>query len=444
MLVENKTTEFKREYVEDVKNTVVAFSNTDGGKLFIGLNDDGSVYGVADVEAVLLKASNAIRDAIRPDVTLFTDCSADELDGKPIVVITVQRGTARPYYLAGKGLRPEGVFVRQGASTAPATESLILKMIKETSGDNYEEARSLNQQLSFERTSAFFKKKKLAFKEAQKRTLRLIGEDGTYTNLALLLSEQCAHTIKLAIFEGSKKSVFHDRQELSGSLLSQLEEAFSYIGRFNRTRSEFNGLDRVDMRDYPPEAVREALLNAIVHRDYSFSASTLISIFDDRIEFVTIGGLVKGVSLEDIMLGVSVLRNQHLANVFYRLKLIEAYGTGMLKINECYEDYAVKPQIEASDNAFKITLPNTNYSGASSLQSQTQAAPVRFVAPMEDRKIIITEMFENRDYIVRKDVEAALNMSQASAILTLREMVGSGILVKEGGGKYSRYRLDKK
>src|SRR5699024_11153931 len=126
-------------------------------------------------------------------------------------------------------------------------------------------------------------------------------------------------------------------------------------------RAEFEGLNRIDKRDYPSEALREALLNAITHRDYSFSGSTLISIFDDRIEFVTIGGLVRGLTFDDIMLGVSALRNQNLANVFYRLKLIEAYGTGILKINESYAECAVKPQFEVTDNAFKITLPNINY-----------------------------------------------------------------------------------
>jgi len=167
--------------------------------------------------------------------------------------------------------------------------------------------------------------------------------------------------IKLAVFEGSRKSVFKDRRELSGSLLGQMEEAVDYIDRYNRTRAEFSGLDRLDIQDYPPEAIREALLNAIVHRDYSFSSATLISIFEDRIEFVKIGGLVKGITLDDVELRVSVLRNQYLANIFYRLRLIEAYGTGILKINECYNDYAVKPVIETTSNAFKITLPNTNF-----------------------------------------------------------------------------------
>lgn len=216
----------------------------------------------------------------------------------------------------------------------------ILDMIRETGGDSYEGARALQQQLTFEKAADFFGKRNVEFGPAQMRTLHLIGEDGTYTNLGFLLSDQCTHTIKIAMFEGSKKAVFRDRREFSGSLFGQLEEAISYIDRCNRTRAEFSGLDRVDMRDYPTDAVREALLNAVVHRDYSFNSPTLISIFEDRIELVTVGGLVRGISMDDVLLGVSVLRNEYLANVFYRLKLIEAYGTGILKITDCYEDYS--------------------------------------------------------------------------------------------------------
>jgi ATP-dependent DNA helicase RecG len=314
---------------------------------------------------------------------------------------------------------------------------MILQMIKETSGDCYEDARSLKQQLTFEKTSAYFKKKQIEFGEAQKRTLNIISEDGTYSNLGMLLSEQCTHTIKLAVFEGSKKSVFRDRKELTGSLLEQLEDAYSFINQFNRTRAEFVELERIDQRDYPPEALREALLNAIVHRDYSISGPTLISIFDDRIEIITIGGLVRGISYDDMMLGVSLLRNPHLANVFYRLRLIEAYGTGMLKINECYADYDAKPLIEVTDNAFKMTLPNLNF--ARELRPDTK--PVKNRSSLTAREEKVISLFEDQETIARKDVQDALGVSQATAILVLREMVEQGILIKESGGKYSRYRM---
>lgn len=441
--MENKTTEYKREYVDDIKNTIIAFANCDGGTLYIGIDDDGSICGVEDVDGTMLRVTNAIRDAVRPDITMFIECRNEYMGGKPVVAVVVQRGTARPYYLYGKGIRPEGVYVRQGASTVPATDAAILNMIKETSGDSYEAARSLNQQLTFEKAREFFQKRNVEFEQAQMRTLHLIGEDQTYTNLAFLLSDQCTHSLKLAVFEGSKKSVFKDRCELSGSILKQLEDAFDYIDRYNRTRAEFSGLDRIDMRDYPAEAVREALLNAIVHRDYSFSSSTLISIFEDRIEFVTIGGLVKGITLDDVKLGVSVLRNQYLASVFYRLRLIEAYGTGILKINECYDEYAVKPVIETTNNAFKITLPNTNFyieknkSDSSSVEGSVK------LTKKQERLQKVLELCRSKGSIVRTDVETALNVSQSTAILLLRDLTVAGVLVKEGRGKNLRYYENK-
>lgn len=438
MLLESKTTEFKRAYTGDLKYAVVAFANTDGGTIYVGVNDDGSVYGVSDPDGTMLQITNMIRDVIRPDVTMFTECGTEEIERKTVIVINVQRGTARPYYLSGKGVRPEGVYIRQGASSVPASETVILNMIKETSGDCYEDSRSINQLLTFEKAENYFAKRKLPFGDQQKRTLNIIGPDSTYTNLGMLLSDQCVHTIKLAVFEGSKKSIFRDRRELSGSLLTQLEDAYSYIDQFNRTRAEFEGLDRVDKRDYPSEALREALLNAITHRDYSFRGSTLISIFDDRIEFVTIGGLVRGLTFNDIMLGVSALRNQKLANVFYRLKLIEAYGTGILKINESYADGLVKPRFEVTDNAFKITLPNRNYVGER--KDATASAPLT-VNSKESRMELLLRLAEKRGFIVRKDVESELKVSQATAILILRDMVEKGLLIKEGSGKQLKYRI---
>jgi len=389
----------------------------------------------------MLRASGAIRDAIRPDVTMFTEITNEVMQGKNVVIITVQRGTARPYYIAGKGIRPEGVYVRQGAATVPATESAILAMIKETSGDSYESARSLQQNLTFEKTSAVFAKRDVAFGDAQMRTLHFIGSDDNYTNLALLLSDQCVHTTKLAVFEGSEKTVFKDRKELTGSLLSQLEDAYDFIDRYNRTRAEFSGLDRIDMRDYPTEAVREALLNAIVHREYSFSSSTLISIFDDRIEFITIGGLVKGVSLEDIELGVSVLRNEHLANVFYQLMLIEAYGTGVAKVRRSYAGAAVQPQIEVTNNAFKITLPNMNCVSADASDAAADTSIAKKSIAKDEREDVVLSLCRKNGSVTRKEVQEALQISQATAILLLKKMVGNDPLVKIGSGKEVRYEL---
>lgn len=439
-MLEGKNIEFKRQYTDDIKYAVLAFANTEGGTLYIGINDDGSVEGVEDPDAVMLQVMNMIRDTIRPDITVAVDCSTELMENKHVVVLTIQRGVARPYYLANKGIRPAGVYVRQGASSVPASETAILQMIKESSGDVYEEARSLNQNLTFKEAEAYFAKKHLQFGDAQKRTLQLISADGTYSNLGMLLSDQCISIIKLAVFEGSKKTVFHDRKELSGSLFKQLEDAYAYINQFNYTRSEFPGLERVDTRDYPPEAVREALLNAVIHREYGIGGPTLISIFDDRIEFVTIGGLVKGLSLADIKLGVSMLRNKNLANVFYRLHLIEAYGTGLLKIDECYADCAVKPQLLATDNAFKLVLPNINFA-AKRVKNYSLADESKTASKKEERYQIVLELARKNSLVTRSMIEKALHVSTSTAVLVLKKMLQLGLLKKYGEGRNVSYSL---
>ena len=213
-MTEGITTEFKREYTDEIKKTVIAFANTRGGEVLIGVEDNGTVIGVPDVDETMLKVTNALRDSIKPDITMFLLCEKRELNGKDVVAVSVQKGTACPYYLAAKGLRPEGVFIRQGASTVPATGSAILKMIKETDGDDYEVARSLNQELTFQDAERFFKGENVLLGQEQKRTLGLVSEDGIFTNLGLLLSDQCMHTAKLAVFQGSSKTVFDETHSL--------------------------------------------------------------------------------------------------------------------------------------------------------------------------------------------------------------------------------------
>ena len=427
MFLESSTLELKREYTPDINKAVIAFANTNGGTIYVGVDNNGNVVGVSDVDDTMLKISNTIRDSIKPDVTLFVDYQSESVDGETIIKIIVQKGASSPYYLASKGIRPEGVYVRHGVSNIPATETAILQMIKETDGEKYEDIRSLNQELTFVEADKEFKAQNIPFGVQQQKTLGLMNADGIYTNLALLLSDQCVHTIKLAVFEGKAKAVFKDRREFAGSLIKQLNDVYEFIDRYNRNRSEIEGLRRIDNRDYPVEAVREALLNALIHRDYSFSDSTLISIFDDRIEFTSIGGLVRGITFNDMMLGISVARNRKLANVFYRLTLIEAYGTGVPKIIRSYAGLGVSPNIEVTDNAFKIILPNINEIFEKLTLNENESA--------------VMALLEGKGAIVRKDVETALAVSQTMAIRVLKGLVDKGEIRAVGQGKNTRYEI---
>ena len=428
---ESETLELKEIVVEDIKKEIIAFANSAGGTLYVGVADDGGIVGVENPDTVIQQISNMVRDSIKPDITMFIRYTAKNVEGKQIVAVEIQRGTERPYYLAKKGLRPEGVYVRQGTSSVPATSTAIRRMIKDTDGDSFEAMRSLEQNLTFQAAEKEFALRDLAFGVSQMKTLGILNTDGIYTNLGLLLSEQCAHTVKAAVFEGTNQSIFRDRQEFTGSLLQQMNEVYEYIDRRNQVHSTFDKLRRIDTRDYPEVAIREALLNSLVHRDYSFSASTLISVYDDRIEFTSIGGLPAGVSLDDIMLGLSVCRNPKLANVFYRLELIEAYGTGMKKIMGAYENSNKKPVIETTDNAFKIILPNLN--------EDVGSLPVADAGSEAERQVL--EFIKKNGSISRKETEAAVNLKQTAAGRLLSKMIQKKLIVQIGQGKNTKYRL---
>ena len=437
---ESETVELKSVVVEDIKKEIVAFANSDGGKLYIGVRDDGVVIGLEDPDGAALRVSNMVRDAIRPDVTMFLRYRTIEEDGKRIVEVDVQRGTDRPYYLAKKGMRPEGVYVRQSYSSVPATDAAIRRMIKETDGDRFEAMRSLDQELTFKATEEEFRRRDVAFGPQQMRTLKLVDRDGLYSNLALLLSEQDPHTIKVAVFQGTDQTVFKDRREFGGSLLKQMNEVYDYIDFRNQIRATIEGLSRIDVRDYPVIAVREALLNLLVHRDYSFSASALIGIYEDRIEFVSIGGLMPGIELEDVLAGLSVCRNQALANVFYRLHLIEAYGTGLRKIVEAYEGTPEKPIIATTKNSFKITLPNVNAKhGTKPRQTAAGAAPSASAPERDDGEQRVLAYARAHGAITRLEAQELLGTSASTAARLIRRMVRSGLLLQHGKARNTRY-----
>lgn len=442
---ESETVELKEVVVDDIKKEIIAFANCDGGKLYIGVRDDGMVIGLDNADSVSLQISNMVRDAIKPDITMFLHYETIVENGKNVVAVDIQRGTDRPYYLAKKGMRPEGVYVRHGYSSVPATDTAIRRMIKETDGDRFEAMRCLNQDLTFGTTKKEFDLRKTDFGPQQMRTLKLIDQDGLYSNLALLLSDQCVHTIKVAVFQGTDQTIFKDRREFTGSLMQQMNEVYDFIDFRNQTRATIEKLYRVDVRDYPEVAVREALLNLLVHRDYSFSASAFISIYEDRIEFVSIGGLMPGIDLEDVMVGISVCRNQDLANVFYRLHLIEAYGTGMGKIMKAYESMQIKPVIETTKNAFKIILPNIN------AKCETENATVKTKSgtpvtvhtekELSDEEEKILEYARKHGAITKNDVIGLLEVSASTAVRMIRKMVKTNLLEQKGKARNTHYTI---
>lgn len=424
MNFETENIEFKVKYTEDLYKEIIAFANTDGGTVYIGIDNNGNVVGVDNLDEEYTKVTNGIRDAIMPDMTMFIKYSID--DGK-IIKISVGEGAYKPYYLKGKGLKPNGVYVRQGTSSVQATFDKIRDMIKNTDGDEYEQMRSMEQEFTFENAKKAFNKYGVEFEENKYRTLGIKTQDGIFTNLATILSDQCKHTIKIAVFDDESNTIFKDNKEFDGSIFKQLEEAYSYLALCNKTEYVISGLERIEISEYPQIALREALVNAIVHRDYSYSGSIIINVNQSQMEFISIGGLPVGLSYEDIMNGISQPRNKRLADIFHRLHLVEAYGTGIRRIFKNYENSQEKPKIEITQNSFKLILPNMR--NVLSDKSST-------LSPQEQE--IIKYVTKNGS-ISDGEIQTLLNIKKTRAYILIKAMKEKNLLYAQGRGENKRY-----
>lgn len=438
MLLEDENTEFKSKMTDEVYKEVIAFANTDGGVIYLGVDDQGHVVGLDDVDGTYTRLTNGVRDAIQPDVTMFVRYALRE---DKVIRVEVGEGSYKPYYLKSKGLRPNGVYVRQGASSVPASPELIRQMIKASDGDTFEQMRSLWQDLTFEAAEQTFDRYGVEYGEDKFIALGLRNlHDDQYTNLALLLSDQCQHTTKVAVFADEARTVFKDAKEFSGSLFRQLEEAYSYLLLCNRTSSTFQGLQRIEKKDYPEEALREALLNAIVHRDYSFSGSIIINVTGSGMEFISIGGLLPGLSVEDIRSGISQPRNRNLAEIFHRLKLIESYGTGIRRIFKLYEDCPLQPKIAVTPNAFKLILPNQN-NVVTSLEDAAAPVSSQPAVQITPQMELVLDYLREYGEVSDEGLQELLNVKRTRAYLLARQMTEAGLIERSGRGTAKRYRL---
>ena len=420
---ENNTMEWKLEYTPNIKKEIVAFLNTNGGAILIGKDDDGNVVGVRNAKEIVEAVSSMIHEAIKPDASLL--CSAHEYleDGKELVRVEIGRGAKKPYYIAEKGMKSSGVYVRINNTSQPASEYAIKQMIVESDEREYEQMESVNQDLTFDYLKSAFSNAQVDLKM---KTLRLVNENNRYTNLALLLSDQCPFSIKAAIFDSDDKSQFVDRKEFGGSLVKQADEAYSYLVLNNKNRGTYNGLVREDKTDYDNLVLREGLLNAIIHRDYSLNGSILISIYSNRIEYISIGGLVSGMTYNDMMLGVSRTRNEYLANVFFMLKYVEAYGTGIEKIQGNYERTGLSPIFEISDHGFLLMLPNKNNIIKNPIVSEIQQ--------------ILDYIIENGP-VTRAQIQERFNLKLTKTRNLLIELLKQEKISVHGNGKNTIYTI---
>ncbi len=415
---ENKNLEFKEEITSTFLKTVSAFSNYDGGVILFGINDSGEVAGLADPERKCLDIENKINDSIIPQ----PDYSLSIVESGQVIKLKVNAGSNTPYMYKSKA------YKRNDTATIEVDHFELRRLILKGENKDFEELPSDNQKLTFEFLSRELKDKTgiETFSKDVLKTLNLYSDSSGYNNAAAILADRnnCPG-IDVAKF-GETINIFRKRMTLENqSILKSFYECLS-VYRDYYQYEEVQGAYRNKIETIPEEGFREALANAIVHREWDVKANIRVSMYDDRIEIVSAGGLPDGIRINDYLEGrMSVLRNPILANVFHRLDLIEKFGTGIRRIMQSYADSQSKPSFEVTDSYIQVILPL--------LQAQLNLTA-------DEAKVYALLSRNTNKSISEILASPSLEFGKSKTTELLQRMEKRGIVAIEGKGRGTKYR----
>lgn len=420
---ENENIEFKELYTENIYKEIVAFLNSGSGTIYIGYNDNGELIGLENVKETEEKISNGIRGKIVPDCSVFVSINNATLDNKDYIIINVSKGV-NIYSLKDKGII-KGTYIRNGSCSMSATEETVKQMIIKNSNITFETSVANNQNLTFNYIREAFMGINIDINNKNiMKNLFMLDNNGNYTNLALLLSDQSPYTVKVATYQSVNKTNFLDRKEFGGSLLEVYDKTLSYLKINSATYGLIDSSIREDIEEYPEFILREIILNSLIHRDYSTLTSNIINIYkDDSIEFISYGSLYGNITIEDILAGLSTSRNPHLQSIFMRLKRVEAIGSGLRRVNSYYKSKNLDFLVKALPSSFVVRLPRIT---------------IDKIPAKDDYKIIIDYLDKNGE-ITRKQAERLLNKEKTTTSNVLSKMISDKIIKKIGKGPNTKY-----
>lgn len=445
---ENKQLEFKEQLPknESIVKTIIAFSNTSGGKLIIGISDDREIVGVDEDNIFELqdRISSLIFDSCYSNI--LPEIYTLNLEGKLLLVIEVFRGNLLPYYLKKDG-KNNGTYIRVGATNIKAGFENIVELERQRRNISYDEELNYEVELSSLDLSPLyevFQKVGKKLDEEKLKNLKLIKEEHgkAYPSNALLilLGYQNHCTVKCAKFKGTTMELFLDKKEYGGSIFEILEKSQNFILNHINLRAEIKGLYRTDTYEIPIVALREALINALIHRDYINQGRDIkVGVYDDIVNIVSPGSYPNSINQEDIDSGRSDARNRVIANVFKALGLIEQWGSGISRIKKSCLDIGLKEPKIVEQNDFvdvefyRLIREETVGKVLESIKND------RLQPITTDYDQIILEYIEKNRKITRKEAKAILDIGETKIKELFNELIENKVIQRVGAGRGTYY-----
>lgn len=414
--------EFKEKISRSFLKTVSAFANYHDGKILFGVNDNGEVVGIQGSDTMYLQIEHMINDSIDP-VPSYT-LESKVLQDKEIIVLTVSKENNTPYYYHGKAYR------RSNTSTLEVDRLELHRLILEGMNIQYESLQSSIQDLDFTILEKDLKSKVGidAMTIDVLRTLLLYDKKGYFNIAGKLLADtnDCEHCgIDIVKFGKDINQILYRTTLHKTSILRLYYEAIEVFERYY-TYEEIDGFVRIKIELLPKEAFRESLANALVHRAWDIDAHIKISMYEDSIVIDSPGGLPSSITKAEYLRGnVSLARNPIIAGVFFRLQIIEQFGTGIPRIIHAYKDNRFKPNFEISSNSIRITLPLI----------ETKLSQIT-----EDEEIVYT-LLNNQGELSRRELELATGYNKSKLLRILNTLINKYVVVKLGSGPETTYTL---
>jgi len=365
-LTETENREYKRQLTDDIEKTVVAFLNATGGELYIGIDDKGVVYGMDNYDKTVLSFVDKVKNNIKPSAMgLFTVSPKTGENGREYFVVKIAGGFEKPYYVSKYGMSPKGCFIRIGTQNSPMTQTMIDSLYARRSLHTLHNVVSPRQNLTFRQLKIYYEEKGFTTdNENLLQNLDFYTEDGKFNYAAYLMADNNGISIKMVQYAGTNKVTIVKKTECGNcSLIKAAYAMLDALDIYNQTAVEITYPNRIETRLIEPIALREAVLNAIIHNDYIRGAYPVVEFYSDRVEITSSGGLPLGLTQEAFFKGKSLPRNREIMRIFSNMELAEQLGSGMHRIMQYYkpEDYSIDDTfivVRFQNNEYSLTSAN--------------------------------------------------------------------------------------
>ena len=442
--IETNRFENKEQLNEDFEQEVIAFLNyKEGGIIYVGINKNGQVAGVENTDLTQLQIKDRIKNNIQPSTLGLFDVTVETIDNKEVIKVIISSGTEKPYYLRKKGRTPEGCYIRIGSSKERMTERMIEEMFSKRIKNSLKEIEAPRQDLTFRQLKIHYEGNGMTLNDNFARNLNLLTDEGKYNYNAYLLADENNISIKLVKYLGTNKMELIENQEYGYCcLITATQRILDRLTAENTVyaKIEYNGRKEVEMID--SKALKEAVINAMVHSDYTLSTTPIIELYSDRIEITSGGGLPQGLSQEEFLEGVTAPRNKELIRVFKDVDLIENIGSGVLRILDAYDkscfkfmEHFLRVSFKYKENPFEYAIKN-NVSANDTINDTLKDT----IKLTKNEKEILS-LIVNNNQITREGIVNELRLSDRTVSRAIKHLQDEKVIFREGSKKKGYWKI---